>query len=188
MVSAHKVSYAYPGPSGTEMPSVVATPESVSFCNLPYQVIDDPRPQTSILGGRWYRISGDAGTRLASAAPARGLAYAVQVPQDRCTNVDVDRHGWLTDLTLGGAVNLYCVHDGDTGSVIRPGSLPSVVNGLVNKTVCFDTVIYGNPSSTACRRRGGHYPCPSQITVGVINCGGFYLWRLPSATHGFCFE
>ena len=59
------------------------------------------------------------------------------------------------------------------------GRYPSVADGVVNRTVCFDETTPGYPN-----------PCFNHVTVEVVRCGaGFLLWHLPyapSCTHGYC--
>ena len=47
-----------------------------------------------------------------------------------------------------------------------PGTLPSVAEGVVDGTVCFDV--------------GGGSSCYAHVVAPVVNCGGFFLWKLPN--------
>ena len=58
----------------------------------------------------------------------------------------------------------------------KPGRYPTAAEGVVNMTAGF-----GDPEAT---------PLPYQyVTVGVVRCEGFLLWRLPYAPDcqsGYC--
>jgi hypothetical protein len=83
------------------------------------------RATDSTLGGRWFRIAGDAGTRLRTTPPG---FY-------RCgTTVG----GWLSGCPMEGA----------TPSCNSQGHFPQVQDGVVEKVVCFDV-----GSGTPCRER-----------------------------------
>jgi hypothetical protein len=70
--------------------------------------------------------------------------------------------------------------DGSTGAATppagysTPGHYPDIVQGVVERTVCF----------------GGGNSCIVHATVGVVRCSGTLLWRLPDITDhdniGYC--
>ena len=97
-----------------------------------------------------------------------GDALPVHSPQ--CLHCGTDRVGWLSgwEPSKGTPPPDYTA----------PGSYPPPGAGEVNATVCFDYCDPGYAGS-----------CRSHVTVGVVNCGGYYLWRLPFApdcASGYC--
>ena len=101
-------------------------------------------------------------------AGSGGDALPLHSPQ--CLHCGTDRVGWLSgwEPSKGTPPPDYAA----------PGSYPSPGAGEVNATVCFD---YCDPSYAG--------SCRSHVTVGVVNCGGYYLWRLPFApdcASGYC--
>ena len=69
----------------------------------------------SSLGNRWYRVAGDAGTRLRTSPP--GFSHCG-------TAVG----GWLSDCPL----------EGNAPSCNSHGHFPAVQDGVVEQVVCFD--------------------------------------------------
>eukprot|EP01051_Picozoa_sp_SAG22_P024280 SAG22_NODE_6662_length_825_cov_2.140496_1_plen_153_part_00 len=98
---------------------------------------------TGIGSGRWYRFDGDGGDALPLTSPGQnhcGTSYT----------------GWLSGWTEVGA---------PLGSFNERGRYPTVAEGVVEMTVCFDYASGGGP-------------CHGHTTVGVVHCGDFLLWRL----------
>ena len=59
-----------------------------------------------------------------------------------------------------------------------PGRYPTAAEGVVNMTACFGNMLARHLS-----------PCENSVTVGVLSCEGFLLWRLPYALDcqsGYC--
>ena len=66
------------------------------------------------------------------------------------------------------------VHGMPAGGHALSGRYPTVAEGVVEMTVCFD---------------GGSQNCEMARVVGVVSCGSFLLWRLPYAPEcdrGYC--
>ena len=105
-------------------------------CFQPYELLADAWRRSSApggtsatdsrLGNRWFRVTGDAGTRLSTSPPGYfhcGSAVG----------------GWLSDCPLAGDITPSCK---------SRGHFPSVQDGVVEKAVCFDV-----GSGTPCRER-----------------------------------
>ena len=59
------------------------------------------------------------------------------------------------------------------------GSYPAEVDGVVERTACFDATGSGQ----------GTYSCHLHAVVAIVRCGGFFLWRLadaPSCSAAYC--
>ena len=95
-------------------------------CFQPYELLTDAWRKASAAGGtsatdsglgdRWFRVSGDAGTRLSTTPPGFfhcGTAVG----------------GWLSDCPL----------DSNTPRCASKGHFPAVQDGVVEMVVCFDT-------------------------------------------------
>ena len=95
-------------------------------CFQPYELLTDAWRKASAAGGtsatdsalgnRWFRVAGDAGTRLITTPP--GFFHC-----------GTAAGGWLSDCPL----------DSDTPSCTSTGHFPAVQRGVVEKVVCFDT-------------------------------------------------
>jgi hypothetical protein len=95
-------------------------------CFQPYELLTDAWRKASAdggtsatdsgLGNRWFRVTGDAGTRLVTTPP--GFFHC-----------GTGAGGWLSDCPL----------DSDTPSCTSTGHFPAVQRGVVEKVVCFDT-------------------------------------------------
>ena len=53
-----------------------------------------------------------------------------------------------------------------------PGTLPTLGDGVVERSVCFDYNQRDSSSNTG-------LSCFKATVIGVVNCGTHYLWRLP---------
>lgn len=70
----------------------------------------------------------------------------------------------MTDANLAG-------HQGAINGRVQVGTYPIVRDGVVEKSVCFGGEI-----------RSGQNGCDyGHSQISVINCAGFYLWKLPDA-------
>ena len=124
-------------------------------CDQPYTTLNDAwRATGSGPGDRtdygratgWYRFAGVSGDAMPLETPGT----------DHC---DSRRSGWLSgwsgEMAPGPSHTTYSGH----------GRYPTVGEGIVEMTVCFDA--------------GGAYSCSNHAAVGVVRCNGFLLWRLP---------
>ena len=113
------------GPGGTFVDGAAASTFDPQ-CFQQYSLLTDAwrkatadggaRATDSTLGNEWYRIAGDAGTRLSTTPPGFfhcGTAVG----------------GWLSDCPL----------DSNTPSCNAKGHFPAVQDGVVEQVVCFDT-------------------------------------------------
>eukprot|EP01051_Picozoa_sp_SAG22_P023354 SAG22_NODE_5990_length_920_cov_1.112058_2_plen_199_part_01 len=55
-------------------------------------------------------------------------------------------------------------------SLSTPGRLPEASEGIVDAIACFDA--------------GSNHPCFYHTRISTVNCGGYFLWRLPFAGQG----
>eukprot|EP01049_Picozoa_sp_SAG25_P002056 SAG25_NODE_102_length_15486_cov_22.883278_3_plen_607_part_00 len=111
------------------------------------------------LGDRWYRIQGPAGNALSTQHAATAAA------SDDGQHCGSQESGWMTDTNLAGQSGLL------SRLSLQTGTYPNIRDGVVQKYVCF-----GGPTS------GGQNGCDYGYShISVINCGGFFLWKLPDA-------
>ena len=119
---------------------------------------------TGVGGDRWYRFVG-----------AGGDALPLEPPDEaHCGN---DYTGWLSG---------WDAHSGVAGATPPTtysvaGRYPTVVEGVVDMTACFD---FGSVENGEAGFR-----CNDPVTVGVVHCEGFFLWRLlyaPDCARVYC--
>ena len=165
------------------------------------QCPNDPRysslikAPTGVGGGKWYRFVGEGGDALplhpiSSYDPTHGM-FAKDGNGAHC---GFSSGGWLSGWPGGDACatdadcpsqnpqypsqgHIACLPSGRCGPTWRyhtAGSYPSVADGVVNRTVCFDQTSPGYPNY-----------CHKFVGVQVVRCevGGFLLWRLPYANY-----
>jgi hypothetical protein len=129
---------------------------------LPHSDIDsslcatgvDRTISTGVGGGRWYRFAGTGGDSLL-------LVPSPVLVSGSGGTCGTGHAGWLSGWTGTGSP------PADYG---EPGRYPSAAEGVVDMTVCSPTGVSGN-----------WRPCGVHTTVGVVQCQGFLLWRLPYA-------
>lgn len=104
---------------------------------------------TSELGGRWFRIAGDAGDALATNDPV------------------VDAHVDHCGTTVPGFLTGFNPADGNPpqDGPVPAGSLPSIEEGVKSMIICF---------------HAHSAPCVYNEQIHAVNCGDYYLWKLPS--------
>ena len=153
---------------------------------------------TGVGGGDWYQFTGAAGDALplqpiSNYDPTHGL-FAKDGKGSHCgygaggwlsgwsgANCTVDGDCPLKNPSFPDVGHLSC----DAGRCGPPwkystaGHYPSVADGVVQRTVCFDESSPGYPNQ-----------CHSYVAVEVVRCdAGFLLWRLPyapSCSRGYC--
>lgn len=108
---------------------------------------------TPELGGRWFRIAGDAGDALATNDPNAVHGAAVHGPH--CGSYG---SGWLTGFDPADGVPPQF-------DPLPAGTLPSIEEGVKPMVVCFSL---------------GVGSCIYNEQVHALNCGDYYLWKLPS--------
>eukprot|EP01050_Picozoa_sp_SAG11_P010884 SAG11_NODE_1116_length_5800_cov_21.451149_2_plen_675_part_00 len=139
-----------------------------------------PLTATGIGDDQWYRIVGDAGNMLATSPPTASGACGVNTPawlSDCPFRYSVDGYNFVppagpgTTLPSGftwpedrAADHIYP----DSQTCDTSGTLPIVSDGTVTKAVCLG---HGQPPQQTCAQ---------SVAVGIVNCGGFFLWKLPS--------
>ncbi len=154
-------------------------------CSQRYTTLTDPwRATTHDSKGPSGSYSGDVANTSSStcgAAPLRatnvgnGEWYrfagsggdALPLRSPKCLHCGTDRVGWLSGWEVSKGT--------PPADYAKPGSYPSPGAGDVNATVCFDYCDQSYAGS-----------CRSHVTVGVVNCGSYYLWRLPFAPDCAC--
>jgi hypothetical protein len=141
---------------------------------------------TDVGGGGWYRFVGAGGDALPLTTP--GYVHC-----------GTDNSGWLSGWDANTAQACTTYHGNSVGcptyhgnwqpscvsgrcgppyDYSTAGRYPTIAEGVVEMTACFDTG--GSPIQNT---------CSYHLTVGVIRCGSSLLWRLPYAhdcTSGFC--
>ena len=116
------------------------------------------RQATGVGDGGWYRFGGVGGDALPLRPP--GGAHC-----------GTENAGWLS----GWIAPPGCVYPNCTPprGYSTPGRYPATAEGVVKMTVCFDASYPGQREQ-----------CSWALSVGVVRCNDFLLWRLPYS--GLC--
>ena len=109
-----------------------------------------PYSTTGVGEDNWYRFTGPGGDALPLLPPGG----------DQC---GTHHAGWLSG---------WPDPDAPDRSYSGEGRYPTVAEGVVEMTVCFDGPEWSH--------HHGHYTCYQHTSVAVVRCDEFLLWRLPS--------
>jgi hypothetical protein len=133
-----------------------------SQCSEPYTILSDEWRSTSMGNGapNQHTDCSDHGTGVGGGrwyrfASAGGNALPLTNPEYQHCSTDLG--GWLSGWAGDGAPpSTYNI----------AGRYPIAAEGVVEMTVCFDNSVA---------------PCGQHVVIGVVQCGGFLLWRLPDS-------
>ena len=114
---------------------------------------------TGVGGGGWFRFVGAGGDALSLFARADGHCGTDEPGYLSAWNVSVVGTGCNCDPS--DPTGTSCT--GPTCDYDSPGRYPTVAEGVVEMLVCFD---YNSG-------------CGNNVHVGVVQCDGFLLFRLP---------
>jgi hypothetical protein len=112
------------------------------------------RQATGVGDGGWYRFRGAGGDALALVPP--GAAHC-----------GTESGGWLSGWNTSGGAGATPPRNFST-----PGRYPAATEGVAEMTACFDYSYAGEHERDA---------CSFHVVLGVVQCDGFLLWRLPYA-------
>jgi hypothetical protein len=133
---------------------------------------------TGVGGDRWYRFSGPGGNSLALIFTTAETGEFVTMPSN--PNCGTRSGGWLSgwegtahdpDLWAGPYYGGTGGYGGGLGYT-EQGHLPTAVDGVVNRSVCFPRREPTGPDHLS-------ETCALSAAVGVVRCHGFVLFRLP---------
>ena len=131
---------------------------------------------TGVGGGRWYRFIGVGGDALPLIPPggyhcgtwASGWLSGWEVSK----GTTCSPHWVKTGVHCPGTAYCYSGRCGPPTNYSTPGHYPTAAEGVAEMTACFDDGRY---------TMNVEDQCIVYTVIGVAQCNGFLLWRLPSA-------